>query len=115
MSLFLSLCFRLTIKKVLVSPLYEKGNAEPHTNSCPITATGALAKNFEQVIRNQINDYLFPNINNLDIGNKCQKQMLYYNVRNVSRTEMDKKNTVCGAFFDLSKIFDSISHKIQKN
>ena len=28
------------------------------------------------------------------------------------RTEMDKKNTVCGAFLDLSKAFDSISHKI---
>ena len=25
---------------------------------------------------------------------------------------MDEKNTVCGAFIDLSKAFDSISHKI---
>ena len=28
------------------------------------------------------------------------------------RTEMDKKNTVCGEFLDLSKAFDSIAHKI---
>ena len=28
------------------------------------------------------------------------------------RTEMDKKNTVGGAFLDLSKAFDSISHEI---
>ena len=30
------------------------------------------------------------------------------------RIEMDKRNTVCGAFLDLSKAFDSISHEILK-
>ena len=108
--------FPTDLKGALVSPLYEKGNTEDATNYRPISVTGALAKIFEQVIRNQINDYLISNnllspkqfryrkkVSTTDAILQCTEYV---------RTEMDKKNTVCGAFLDLSKAFDSISHEI---
>ena len=108
--------FPTDLKKALVSPLYEKGNTEDPTNYRPISVTVALAKIFEQVKRNQINDYLISNkllspkqfgyrkkVSTTDAILQCTENV---------RTEMDKKNTVCGAFLDLSKAFDSISHEI---
>ena len=46
--------FPSDLKRALISPLYKKGNTEDPTNYRPISVTGALAKIFEQVIRNQI-------------------------------------------------------------
>ena len=79
--------FPTDLKKALVSPLYKKGNTEDPTNYRPISVTGALAKIFEQVIRNQINDYLISNklLSPKQFGyrKKCPQQMPYYNVRNM--------------------------------
>ena len=51
--------FRIDLKKALVSPLYKKGSSGDPTNYHPISVAGALAKIFEQFIRNQISDYFF--------------------------------------------------------
>ena len=79
--------FPTDLKKVLISPLYRKRNTEDLTNYRPISVTGALAKMFEQVIRNQINDYLFSNnlVSPKRFGyrKKFPQQIPYYNVRNM--------------------------------
>ena len=98
--------FPTDLKRALVSPLYKKGNTEDPTNYRPISVTGALAKIFEQVIRNQINDKQFGYRKKVSTTDAILQCMEYV------RTEMDKKNTVCGAFLDLSRAFDSISHEI---
>ena len=51
--------FPTDLNKPLVLPLHIEGNTEDPTNYRPISVTGALVKFFGQVIRNQINDYLF--------------------------------------------------------
>ena len=51
--------FPTDLNKPLVLPLHKEGNTEDPTNYRPISVTGALVKFFEQVIRNQINDYWF--------------------------------------------------------
>ena len=108
--------FPTDLKKALVSPLYKKGNTEDPTNYRPISITGAMAKIFEQVIRNQINDYLISNklLSPKQFGyrKKLSTTDAILQCTEYVRTEMDKKNTVCGAFLDLSKAFDSISHEI---
>ena len=108
--------FPTDLKKALVSPLYKKGNTEDPTNYRPISVTGALAKIFEQVIRNQINDYLISNklLSPKQFGyrKKVSTTDAVLQCTEFVRTEMDKENTVCGAFLDLSKAFDSISHEI---
>ena len=100
----------------MVSPLYENGNTEDPTNYRPISVTGALAKIFEQVIRNQINDYLISNnlLSPKQFGyrKKVSTTDVILQCADYVGTEMDKKNTVCGAVLDLSKAFDSISHEI---
>ena len=53
--------FPTDLKRALISPLYKKGETEDPNNYRPISVTGALAKIFEQVIRNQINDYSISN------------------------------------------------------
>ena len=108
--------FPTDLKRALVSPLYEIGNTEDPTNYRPLSVTGALAKIFEQVIRNQINDYLISNnlLSPKKFGyrKKVSTTDAILHCTEYVRTEMDKKNTVCGAFLDLSKAFDSISHEI---
>ena len=100
----------------MVSPLYKEGNTEDPTNFHPLSVTGALAKIFEQIIRNQINDYLISNklLSPKQFGyrKKVSTTDAILQCTEYVRTEMDKKNTVCGAFPDLSKAFDSISHEI---
>ena len=46
----------------------------------------------------------------LDTEKKCQLQMLFYIALKKSDMISIKKNIVTGAFLDLSKVFDSISH-----
>ena len=87
--------FPTDLKKALVSPLYKKGNTEDPTNYRPISVTGALAKFFEQVIRNQINNYLISNklLSPKQFGyrKKVSTTDAILQCKEYVRTEMDKK------------------------
>ena len=87
--------FPTDLKKALVSPLYKKGNTEDPTNYRPISVTGALAKIFEQVIGNQINDYLISNklLSPKQFGyrKKVSTTDAILQCTEYVRTEMDKK------------------------
>ena len=106
--------FSTYLKKTLVLSLYKKGNTEDPANYRPISETGALTKIFEQVISNEVNEDLFSKnlLSPEQFGYRKEvstNAILQY-TENV-RTEMDKKNTGCGALLDLSKAFDSISRE----
>ena len=87
--------FPTDLKKALVSPLYKKGNTEDPTNYRPISVTGALAKIFEQVIRNQINDYSISKnlLSPKQFGymKKVSTTDAILQCREYVRTKMDKK------------------------
>ena len=100
-------------KHFCLTSLWNKENTEDPANYHPISVTGAYAK--MQVIRNQINDYLFSNnLLSPKLFGYRKKMSTTYAILQCTesfRTEIDKKETVRGAFFNLSKAFDSIAHE----
>ena len=108
--------FPSSLKKAKVTPLYKKGCPEDPNNYRPISVTGALAKIFETLLRDQIDAFLLSNslISNCQYGYKkktsTQDALLYCTEK--IRTCIDTNQFVHGAFLDLSKAFDSLSHNI---
>ena len=101
------------LKRAHVLPLFKKEDPEDPINYRPISLTGALAKIFEILLRDQILAYLEKNkllaTTQFWYRKKCQLQMLFYIA--LKKSDMiPRKKIVTGAFLDLSKAFDSISH-----
>ena len=107
------------LKHANVIPLFKKGDPQDPTNYRPISITGALAKVFEQALANQITEHCerFNIFSNTQYGYKKKHSTidaLLYCTEYI-RKEIDEKRSVYGAFLDLSKAFDSISHQLILN
>ena len=102
------------LKRAHVLPLFKKDDPEDPINYRPISLTGALAKIFEILLRDEIFAYLEKNklLATTQFGYKKKvstTDALLYCAEKI-RCDLNKKNIVTGAFLDLSKAFDSISH-----
>ena len=95
------------------STLYRsiRDDNEDPDNYRPISITSSLAKNFEQILREQVNEYLERNnlLGPLQFGFRAKYStmdaLLY-------ATENMKNISTAPAFLDLSKALDSMSHEI---
>ena len=100
------------LKRSYVLPLFKKDDPEDPLNYRPISLTGAFAKIFEILLRDQILAYLEKNkllaTTQFGYRKKCQLQMLFYIALKKSDMISIKKHRH-RSFLDLSKAFDSIS------
>ena len=102
------------LKRAHVLLLFKKDDPEDPINYRPILLTGALAKIFETLLRDQMLAYLEKNklLATTQFGYRKKvstTDALLYCTEKI-RYDLNKKNIVTGAFLDLSKAFDSISH-----
>ena len=103
------------LKQAHVIPIYKKGDNEDSDNYRPISIT-SLAKVFEQILREQMNEYLERNnlLGPLQFGFRAKystTDALLYATENI-RKDLDDNQSTAAAFLDLSKAFDSMSHEI---
>ena len=82
----------------------------------PISITSSLAKVFEQILREQMNEYLERNnlLGPLQFGFRAKystTDALLYATENI-RKDLNDNQSTAAAFLDLSKAFNSMSHEI---
>ena len=104
------------LKQAHVIPIYKKGDNEDPDNYRPISITSSLAKVFEQILREQMNEYLERNnlLGPLQFGFPAKystTDALLYATENI-RKDLNDNQSTAAAFLDLSKAFDSMSHEI---
>ena len=104
------------LKQAHVIPIYKKGDNEDPDNYRPISITSSLAKVFEQILREQMNEYLERNklLGPLQFGFRAKystTDALLFATENI-RKDLDDNRSTAAAFLDLSKAFNSMSHEI---
>lgn len=105
---------KLKIAKTL--PLYKKGNPKLATNYRPVSLLPVFSKVFEKIINQRLISYLqkynilsptqfgfLPKTSTIDA--------VYSSISDIV-TNLERGNMVAGIYFDLSKAFDSLSHKV---
>ena len=109
-------CFPTELKRAFVTPIYKKGDALDPTNYRQISITNTLSKVFEKILHQQITNYLDNkrkmSQNQFGFGKKFSTQDALLFFTETLRKESDSQNIVHAVFLDLSKAFDSISHKL---
>ena len=103
------------LKKAYVTPIYKKGDPLEAENYRPISVTPTLAKIFERVLLQQMLEH----VEKYEIINKKQFGFLKRKSSNdtvISLTEsvnslLEENETVVSIFLDLTKAFNSTSHK----
>ena len=110
------LLFPNDLKRAHVLFLFKIDDPEDQINYQPISLTGALAKVFEILLRDQLLAYLEKTkfLATTHFGYRKQVSItdaLLYSNEKISY-DLNKKHNDTGAFSDLSKAFDSISYPI---
>ena len=104
-----------TWKVAHVTPIYKgKRSVLDITNYRPINLTNVFCKTFERLIRGKIMSHLESNnLSTAQSGFRTKHSTLTQltNAQAVISNNLNKLNCVDGVYTDLSKAFDTISHK----
>ena len=108
--------FPAELKRADITPLFKEGDLDDPPNYRPISSTPALAKVFESLIKQQIDEYVHKNalLSKTQFGFRKKfstTDALVYLTGKI-RCNKNKKKITAAAFLDLSKAFDSINHKL---
>jgi hypothetical protein len=101
-------------KQANIVPLHKKGNKHHANNYRPISLLPVISKILERCVFNKIIDILIPKITNLQHGflrnrsTVTQLTQVFTNINNILDTG-DQTDVI---YFDLSKAFDSVPHKL---
>lgn len=104
----------LKISKII--PIFKAGDKTEPTNYRPIAVQPAIAKIFEETIKNQLEKILEDNeiINKNQFGflQKSSTLSACSQLISLIQHKRDENNTVISLFIDLKKAFDSVDHDI---
>lgn len=104
------------LKVSIVKPLYKKGCKTNANNYRPISLIPILSKVFERAMHTRITNFLdkFNIIRNEQYGFQKGKSttLAAYTLTKLILENVDKRTPVTAVFFDMSKAFDFVSHKI---
>lgn len=105
---------RLKTSKVI--PIHKKGDKLQSTNYRPVAIPTAITKIFEKNLNKRLIDYLTQNNIILDnqfgfVQGKSTSDAMYDSLNHIYE-EIDRRNSVLGMFFDLSKAFDTVNYDI---
>lgn len=111
-----STTFEDSLKVAKIVPLYKAGNKQDKTNYRPISVLPALSKIPENVLNQQLKEYLFEN-NLLDSNQfgfipKSNTESATLELINFVIEGLDEGEFVACIFVDLRKAFDCIPHDI---
>ena len=104
------------LKSATITPIFKKGESTDPSNYRPISVLSSISKIFEKVICQQLKSYIhkFKIINSSQFGFQSGKSTidaLNSLVEKIYNSLNSKSHSVC-LFFDLSKAFDTVNHKI---
>jgi hypothetical protein len=101
-------------KHANIVPLHKKGNKHHANNYRPISLLPVISKILERCVFNKIIEILIPKITTLQHGflrnrsTVTQLLQVFTNINNI----LDKGDQTDVIYFDLSKAFDSVPHKL---
>src|ERR1700733_7535395 len=104
------------LKLAKVVPIYKKGDKESTANYRPISILPYFSKYFEKLMYNRLYNY----VNSLNIIFHSQHgfqsghspYMALLSMQDMISNAIDRNEYSVGVFFDLSKAFDTVDHKI---
>jgi len=101
-------------KQANVVPIHKKGTKHQPSNYRPISLLPVISKILERCIYNRIIDFILPKITSLQHGflrNRSTATQLLEVFSNIN-TILDTGDQADVVYFDLSKAFDSVPHKL---
>jgi len=101
-------------KHANIIPIHKKGDKHAATNYRPISLLPVISKVLERCLYNKIIDFLIPKITNLQHGflrNRSTATQLMTIFTNIN-TILDSGTQSDTVYFDLSKAFDSVPHRL---
>ena len=109
-------CFPAQLQIARVIPVYKKGNKSSHNNYRPISILPSFSKIFEKVVVARLLDYITKCslISDVQYGFRptYSTELALYQLCHDIHSAIDSKRYQISVFCDLSKAFDSLSHKI---
>jgi hypothetical protein len=108
--------FPNNLKTTLISPIFKSGCPDVTSNYRPIALTSVFSKLFEKIFLIRLIDFLkqYQLLSRIQFGfipEKNTTQAVHAFLNNVI-FDLDQKKKTAGIFFDLSKAFDTVNHKL---
>lgn len=113
---FTSQVFPSDLKKAKVVPVYKKGNRRVSSNYRPVSLLSAVSKVFERAIYNRLMNFLSCHniLSNHQFGfrPKSSTELAIFKTVSYIIEQVDKNRKVAGLYFDLSRAFDTVDHRL---
>ena len=107
-------CYPDDLKLAEVSPVFKKKGDLDKENYRPVSALSHVSKVFQRVMYHQIEDFMKDKLSDLLIGfrKNHRTQHCLMNMLERWKKTLDNGGYICPIFMDLSKAFDTLSHKL---